>query len=174
MYICQTGCQLISYNTKTEKAECDCKIQEDGINTNLEDISFSKEEIIDAFVGALQNSNFKVLKCYKLLLDFSKIILNYGFIIMSIILLSDFILILLYIIMRRNKIAELIKYFIKIKFETKGINKNQNQKNNKIHIYQETAKNKNKNNIKQNKNKISFRRIKKSPKKLNIQNKKKI
>ena len=182
MYICQTGCQLISYNTKTEKAECDCKIQEDGINTNLEDISFSKEEIIDAFVGALQNSNFKVLKCYKLLLDFSKIILNYGFIIMSIILLSDFILILLYIIMRRNKITELIKYFIKIKFETKGINKNQNQKNNKIHIYQEIAKNKNKNNIKQNKNKISFRRIKKSPKKLNnknksnesVQNKKKI
>jgi len=24
MYICQTGCELVSYNTTTEKAECDC------------------------------------------------------------------------------------------------------------------------------------------------------
>ena len=71
MYICQTGCQLISYNTTTEKAECDCKIQQEDIITNLEDISFSKDEIIGAFVGALQNSNFMVLKCYKLLLNFS-------------------------------------------------------------------------------------------------------
>ena len=64
----------------------------------MEDISFSKNAIIEAFVGALKNSNFMVLKCYKLLLDFSKLILNYGFIIMSVILISDFILILIYII----------------------------------------------------------------------------
>ena len=89
MYICQTGCQLVSYNTETEKAECDCEIQEESIITNLEDISFSKDEIIDAFMGALQNSNFMVLKCYKLLLDFPKLILNYGFIIMSVILFYE-------------------------------------------------------------------------------------
>ena len=65
-----------------------------------------------------------VLKCYKLLLNFSKLILNYGFIIMSVILFSDFILILLYIFMKRNKIIEIIKYFIKIKFETERTNKN--------------------------------------------------
>ena len=138
IYICQTGCQLISYNTTTERAECDCKIQEESIITNLEDISFSKGEIIEAFVGALKNSNFMVLKCYKLLLDFSKLILNYGFIIMSVILISDFILILLYIIKRRNKIAELIKYFIKIKFLTEGNNKN--KKNSTMPIYQEISK----------------------------------
>lgn len=125
MFICQSDCQLISYNTTTEKAEYDCKIQQEDIITNLENISFSKDEIIDAFVGALQNSNFMVLKCYKLLLNFSKLILNYGFIIMSVILFSDFILILLYIFLKRNKIIEIIKYFIKIKFETEGTNINQ-------------------------------------------------
>ena len=77
-----------------------------------------------AFVGTLKNSNFKILKCYKLLLDFSKLILNYGFIIMCIILLLDFILILIYII-RRNKITEIIKYFLKIKFKVKEANLNQ-------------------------------------------------
>ena len=70
IYICQNGCKLVSYNTTTEKAECDCKIQEEEIKTSLENIKFTKEEIIDAFVGALENSNFMVLKCYKLLLNF--------------------------------------------------------------------------------------------------------
>ena len=66
-----------------------------------------------AFVGTLKNSNFKILKCYKLLFDFSKLILNYGFIIMSLILLSDFSFILIYII-RRNKIIEIILYTLYI------------------------------------------------------------
>jgi len=178
MYICQTGCQLTSYNTETERAECDCKIQKESITTNLKDISFSKDEIIDAFLGALKNSNFIVLKCYKLLLDFSKLILNYGFIIMSVILFSDFILILIYIIMRRNKITEIIKYFIKIKFQAEGINKN--QKNNKTQIYQDTAKKqknikyddkKNKNIFSRNKTEAKRKRsTKKPPKKSNNKN----
>ena len=126
MYICQNDCELSSYNTTTEKAECDCKIQQDKIITNLEDIIFNKELIMDAFIGTLKNSNFMVLKCYKLLLDFSKLILNYGFIIMSIILLLDFILIIIYII-RRNKIIEIIKYFIKIKYKEKEVNLNQEE-----------------------------------------------
>jgi len=103
MYICQTGCELVSYNTTTEKAECDCNIE--------------------AFAGALKNSNFKVLKCYKLLLYFSKLLLNYGFIIMSIILLSNLILMIIYCFKGRKKITELISYFIKIKFENEDIYK---------------------------------------------------
>ena len=123
IYFCQSSCKLVSYNTTTEKAECDCKIQEEEIKTSLENINFTKEEIIDAFVGALQNSNFMVLKCYKLLLNFSKLLLNYGFIIMSIILLCKLILMIVYCFKGRKKISELIAYFIKIKFENEGINK---------------------------------------------------
>ena len=108
MYICQTDCELISYNAETEKAECDCKIQQEEIS--LEDIKFNRKEILQAFLGVLKNSNFLVLKCYNLLLDFSKLLSNYGFIIMSIILLSDLILILIFLIMKRNKIIEIILY----------------------------------------------------------------
>ena len=87
--------------------------------------------------------------------------------------------------MRRNKITEIIKYFIKIKFEAEEKNK----KINKLHIYQETVKNKKKIKYKQKKNIISVNKIEtkknretnKSPKKLNnkkrnnekVQNKKK-
>jgi len=78
---------------------------------------------IEAFAGALKNSNFKVLKCYKLLLYFSKLLLNYGFIIMSIILLSNLILMIIYCFKGRKKITELISYFIKIKFENEDIYK---------------------------------------------------
>ena len=42
MFICQSGCQLISYNTTTEKAECDCKIQQEDIITNLEEYRLAK------------------------------------------------------------------------------------------------------------------------------------
>ena len=78
-----------------------------------------------------------VLKCYKLFLDFSKLKLNYGFIIMTIILLSDFILILIYII-RRNKIIEIIKYFLKIKFKVNE--ENINKERNKIIIHKNCVK----------------------------------
>ena len=135
MHICQTDCELISYNTLTEKAECDCKIQQEEIS--LEDIKFNSKEIIQAFLGVLQNSNFLVLKCYNLLLDSSKFLSNYGCVIMSIVLLLDFILILIYVIMKRNKIIEIIKYFIKIKFETNSSNKDKNSKKNQKSTFKE-------------------------------------
>ena len=135
MYICQSDCQFISYNITAKKAVCHCKVQQEETITSLKDISFNKNNIVDAFVGALKNSNILVLKCYKLLLNFSKLILNYGFIIMSIILLLNLILMIIYCIKGKNKISELIRYFIKNKFEALNISKkNQNNKKNKNNI----------------------------------------
>ena len=75
--------------------------------------------------------------------------------------------------MRRNKITEIIKYFIKIKFEADG--KKKNKKINKLPIYQETVKNKKKIKYKQKKSIFSVNKIetkknkntKESPKKPN-------
>ena len=132
MYICQPDCELISYNTTTQKAECNCKVQQEQTITSLKDISFNKDNIFDAFVGALKNSNFLVLKCYKLLLIFSKLLHNYGFLIMSIILILNLILMLIFCIKGKNKISKLIKYFIKNKFEVLNADKkNANNKKNK-------------------------------------------
>jgi len=152
MYICQSDCQFISYNTSEKKAECDCKVQQEKTITSLKDVSFNKDKIFDAFIGVLKNSNFLVLKCYKLLLDFSKLLLNYGFIIMSIILILNIILMIIFCIIGKKKISELIKYFIKNKFEAlKDNKKNRNSKasNNNIIIVKK----------KTNKSKINIKKI---------------
>ena len=153
MYICQSDCQFISYNITTQKAECDCRVQQEEVITSLKDISFDKEQIFEAFVGAIKNSNFLVLKCYELLLVFSKLLLNYGFIIMSIILFLNLILIIVYCIKGKNKISELITNFIKNKFDVLEIKeKKKSNKNNTIEIKKKNNKSKINNNKKRNKN----------------------
>ena len=155
MYICQSDCELISYDTTTQKAECNCKVQQEKTITSLKEISFNKDKIFDAFVKALKNSNFLVLKCYKLLLIFSNLLLNYGFIIMSIILILNFILMVIYCIKGKNKISELIKYFIKNKFDAlntdKKIKNNKKNKNNIIEVKKKNNKQKQSNKKKDNK-----------------------
>ena len=118
MYICQDGCNFSSYNTTTQQAECNCIVNNDDINkTNIEEIIFDRMEIIRAFRNVLINSNFRVLRCYKLLFDFSKIIKNYGFIIMIVILICHLILTIIYFIKGKRKIIELINSFINLKFK---------------------------------------------------------
>ena len=133
----------------------------------MENIKFTKEEIIDAFVGALENSNFMVLKCYKLLLNFSKLLLNYGFIIMSIILLCNLILMTVYCFKGRKKISKLIVYFIKIIFENEGINKP--KKSTKINI---TKRNDSKEKIEKKKKEIKTKNTKTNKKEKFDKNKK--
>ena len=38
MYICQSDCEFISYNTTSNKAECNCKVQQEEIITSLNDL----------------------------------------------------------------------------------------------------------------------------------------
>ena len=66
--LCQTGCKLYSYNPNSKKASCNCDTstaQTSLSNINI-DTLFDKEEIKDSFYETLSNSNFRVLKCYKI------------------------------------------------------------------------------------------------------------
>ena len=67
-------------------------IQIEKTETDMEKINFEKESIEDSFLDTLKNSNFLVLKCYKLALDFKNFFKNKGRIILSIILISFLIL----------------------------------------------------------------------------------
>ena len=83
--MCQTGCTLESYNSETKKAKCNCDI--DDTSLSIKDINidtlFNKNEIKQSFYDTLSNSNFRVLKCFKLVFS-SKILKNIGEIFMSI------------------------------------------------------------------------------------------
>ena len=96
--MCQTGCELESYNSTSKKAKCNCSIKEETIsNLNIDDL-FDKKKISESFYKTLSNSNFQVLKCYKLIIDFSLILKNYGEVFMTIFFLIFIILMIIYCI----------------------------------------------------------------------------
>ena len=91
---CQAGCQLEHFDSKTKKAKCNCSPPENNTMNDILDPSFVKfgiKLISDTFLETITNSNYIVLKCYKLALDFSTIWTNIGRICMIIILLLSLI-----------------------------------------------------------------------------------
>ena len=178
--LCQNGCNLKNYNLTTKKAQCKCSVQEEVEATNFHEYitKFDKNILADSFLKTLKNSNFLVLKCYKLVFNITNIKKNIGMIIMTIILILSIILIFIYSFKEYNQIKYFIQSIIKIKFstyifnkksfesiKTKGKNKDKNininkNKNNIIEKIQEKKNNNKKNLIsihKKNKNtKIKF------------------
>ena len=116
--MCQTGCQLESYNSETKKAKCSCSLEQESSSELTElnvDNLFTREVIEEKFYNTLANSNFQVLKCYELLFS-SKIIKNIGEILMSIVLGIFFILIVTFCFTGAKRINYYISIIVKNKF----------------------------------------------------------
>ena len=64
---CQSNCEYSSYNSKYQFLKCECKVVVDDIDINDFD-KFSKK-IYKNFYDILKNSNYKTLKCYKLVFN---------------------------------------------------------------------------------------------------------
>ena len=125
--MCQTGCELQSYNITSKKAKCDCSVKVETVNNlDIENL-FDQKEIVQKFYSTLTNSNFKVLKCYQLIIDFSKIGKNYGEIFLTILFAIFLILTIIYCIKGQKQIHSFIDMILKLK----NINKNPKKNNNK-------------------------------------------
>ena len=133
--LCQEGCKFIYYNSKTKKAECDCPLQQKSINTNLNtsEFKFNHNKMIAKFYEYFQNSNFKVLNCFKLV--FHKIIFvkNIGSIIMTIFKGIMIILTLIFILKDFKK----INFYIQDIIKNKIINNENNNNNSNNYIKKE-------------------------------------
>ena len=157
--LCQEGCTFKSYNSDTKKAECNCPIQTEEINTNISEFKFDKNEMIEMFYGTLKNSNFRVLNCYKLVLNIKIFAKNLGGIVMTILFSIFIILMLIYILRSSKKINLYIQNIIKYKYINNEIDNSSSK--NKIKIYdninfrkQSISNNKKiRNSVKENKNK---------------------
>jgi len=114
--LCQDGCDFQYYNVLTKKAKCDCFVQNNQINIDLSELKFDKNTMIEQFYETLDNSNFRVLKCYKLVFNFQIFKKNIGCIIMTILLALFEILIVLYLILGTKKVNEFIQIIIKGKY----------------------------------------------------------
>ena len=160
--ICQTGCILQSYNKTSKKAKCNCSVEEES--SELSDLNidnfFNKEEMKENFFKTLKNSNFLVLKCYNSLFS-SKILNNYGELLMSGIFAIFSIISIAYFITGPKTISSFINSILR--------NKMNNNKNN----INKTKNKINKNKIPKKKDKkligtTDMRQLKEPPKKLNI------
>ena len=120
---CQKGCTFQSYNSSNNKVKCNCQVEIVDIQNIFNNITFTKNVMIDNFVVTIKNSNFKVLKCYKLLIDINNLKYNIGCIIMTII----FILLLIVLIIHYLNEKKNINYFIQLVL----MNLNKSNKNNK-------------------------------------------
>ena len=185
IYFCQSGCEFINYDTKTNLSNCNCKVQTGGLINDIFQLSFDKTKFIDSFYSTLYNSNFRVLKCIKLLFSTKGIKTNYGFYSLTILLGMFIAFTIIHIIIGENKIINIIDNIIQLR------DKNEKQNNSKdkksiISLEEEEIENpnppkkinKNKSTINQtnannninlndDKNTIKNKHLKKSNKKIN-------
>ena len=186
--LCQTGCELIYFNASNQKVICDCDLQSSTSINNIDEIKFTSNLVENLFIG-LKYSNYLVLQCYKLLLNFQNLKLNYGFIIMAVIIVALIVLLFIYLIKGRKKIEYYLESILKNKLvyvnNKKSMKKSicndkSNSKLNEIDISEHDKnkkekikeKNKEKHKEKDKKNK-DISKSKKEKKKLNKNKKKK-
>ena len=146
--MCQDGCIFHSYNSTTRKAKCDCSVQTEETITDITKLNFNKKYLVDSFFNTLKNSNFLVLKCYKLVFSGKGQKNNIGSYLMSGITFVFIILMFVYIINGNKKIEFYIQTILKLKISFKSKNKYSFNKNrlknnnkNKINSKEKTFKN---------------------------------
>ena len=113
--LCQIGCEFESYNKTTKKAKCNCEAQIDSTETDFSKIDFSTSKMASSFLTTLTNSNFLVLKCYKLILELKDIMANKGRFILTIIYALFLLFLIIYISIDRKKIRKYINDILKMK-----------------------------------------------------------
>ena len=106
--LCQEGCQFQLYNSTTKKSQCDCLVQTQETKTNITEINFGTPSLKDEFFNTLNNSNFRVLKCYKLVFSKKGQKNNIGSYIMSCLCLIYIILLLVFIFKHRSQTKKFI------------------------------------------------------------------
>ena len=191
--MCQEGCQIINYNSTLKKANCDCKVQTEVTNTDIETINFNRKDIAESFYKTLTNSNFLVLKCFKLVFSKKGQFNNIGSYVMSVMTFLFIILLFFFIFKGNEKINNYIQLLLnqkeiiqesqnKIKVNdiiiTDKFKNNNKKKKFKTESGNEGKKSNNKKEKKPSKNKSSNKKIaktknfppKKSKKKVEIQN----
>ena len=146
--ICQDGCNLASYNGSSEEATCQCQPQTNKTDLNLNIIkNYNIKDVNQVFFKTLNNSNFRVLKCYKVAIDLNTIKENKGRLMMTLILFLFIILFIIFIIKGKKQLAIYIHQVFEIIKTSSGKNKllkNETKKIQKAKTkFQKKEKNKN-------------------------------
>ena len=158
--LCQDGCELEYYNSTNKKANCECspQINETELALSSSNDKFNMKTMADSFYTTLKNSNFLVLKCYKLAIDIKAIFENKGRIIMTIILILALIFLIIFCFTYNKKIDNNLTSIIISKNYQNLNNINNNNNINKKREYGK-KKSKRKKKIKKAKTKLNKKTI---------------
>jgi len=122
--LCQKGCEFESYNSKTKKVSCKCFPQLNETKASLSSVSnnFVMRNIASRFLKTLKNSNFRVMKCYKLAIDLKTISSNIGRIFMTIIIFLSLVMLMIFSFYDNKKIESFINLILNLKLSQEKIN----------------------------------------------------
>ena len=113
--MCQIGCDFELYNDTTKMSKCECEVQKNSTQTDVTEINFNGRLIYNSFLVVIKNSNFMVLKCYKIAFDLNTIKNNIGRVIMSIIFFIFIILLFIYLVKDRKNLHKYISLILQYK-----------------------------------------------------------
>ena len=150
---CQANCEYSDYLPDSEYLKCECNVvNEEKIDTR-EPEKVTAKSIVKPFYNTLKYSNYKILKCYKLVFRKRTLYKNKGSFLSLIYLLGFFIAFIIFCFRRFIYITkEINKLYEKIE-KNKDININETtnaHKSKKIKSKKHRNKNKSKNNNKSN------------------------
>ena len=143
IYLCQEGCKFDIYNEFTKRSKCNCHIQNELINADINNINFDKKIFFEYFLmSSLKYSNFKVVKCYKLIFSLKGQLNNIGSYILILIIIILLVCMICYFIIGNKKIKQYIQIVHEQTFpnNNKKINTKIEIKNKQNKIYYEKFK----------------------------------
>ena len=114
MSLCEENCELIDYIQENDKAKCSCDVKLSL--ASFDNLNFDKNEFFKNFIDIKNIANFSILKCFKQVMKGKNLLKNYGFFIMSFILLLYFVTLILFIIKSYDKLkADMFNAFSSLK-----------------------------------------------------------
>ena len=114
--LCQADCTFVYYNISSNMTTCSCPIQIKNITLELIDILFGRRDLLKGFYMSLSYSNFRVMKCYKLIFSKEGLIKNIGSYILLVIIIIFIILFNIYFVVEKKNIKMYIGIIIKEKY----------------------------------------------------------
>ena len=115
---CQSNCKFSDYMMESKYLKCNCDIQNSEINTE-ETTKFSAKSIYQSFFSVLKYSNYKVLKCNKLVFTLNSLTRNIGSILTIIYFLIFFVFWVIYILKGINQLKRDVSKIVSENSENK-------------------------------------------------------
>ena len=143
MSLCEENCDLIDYNYDTKKSKCSCDIKY-GISENINN-KFDEKAFFKSFIDINNIVNINIMKCYKIVFKFEELKKNYGFLILSSVIIMYFITLLIFLEISFDKIKKEINNIF-CALDTKEI-RPQNRKENTQKKLSKNKKNKSDNKL---------------------------